>query len=204
MSKKKKISPLDFNTVWQEEKKRKLNYTNEDMGLIVTRIQCPRISKGWRLLPVVFEVECVENELGLPQGVVRLLLGGKAHTLGHLCRVAAGSLALDPHLQVHRCLPRALGPIVHGLGHIKAFPSSLVNGDQPMKGVEKDGGWRGVEGHRQKSRGGAGALIQSSTGWTSHLGREKFHLSIYFNKAIAHRESTRDVRLEPSAMTSTQ
>lgn len=83
-------------------------------------------------LPVFFEVECVEDELGLPQGVVRLLLGGKAHTLGHLCRVAARSLALDPHLQVHRCLLLGLGPIVHRLGHIKALPAGLVNGDQPV------------------------------------------------------------------------
>lgn len=142
----------------RKKKKKKLNYTNEDMGLIVTRIQSPCISKGRRPLPVVIEVECVENELGLPQGVVRLLLGGKAHTLGHLCRVAAGSLALDPHLQVHRCLPRALGPIVHRLGHIKAFPASLVNGNQPVKGVG------GAQEGADKSRGG-GKLIQNSTGW---------------------------------------
>lgn len=84
-------------------------------------------------LPVFFEVECVEDELGFPQGVVRLLLGGKAHTLGHLCRVAASSLALDPHLQVHRCFLLALGPIMHRLGHIKALPAGFVNGDQPRE-----------------------------------------------------------------------
>lgn len=101
-------------------------------GLIVTLIQYP-VYQTLAPLPVLFEVECVEDELGLSQGVVRLLLGGKAHTLGHLCRVAARSLALDPHLQVHRCLLLAFGPIVHRLCHIKALPASLVNGDQPVK-----------------------------------------------------------------------
>lgn len=89
-------------------------------------------------LPVFFEVECVEDELGIPQGVVRLLLGGKAHTLGHLCRVAARSLALDPHLQVHRCFLLALGPIMHRLGHIKALPAGFMNGDQPARAANKE------------------------------------------------------------------
>lgn len=89
-------------------------------------------------LPVFFQVECVEDELGLPQAVVRLLLGGKAHTLGHLCRVGAGSFALDPHLQVHRCFVLAPGPIVHRLCHIKALPASFVNGDQPVRTGDKE------------------------------------------------------------------
>ncbi len=105
-------------------------------GLIVTLIQYPVYQK-LSPLPVLFEVECVEDELGLSQGVVRLLLGGKAHTLGHLCRVAARSLALDPHLQVHRCLLLGLRPIMHRLGHIKAFPAGLVNGDQPVTTRDK-------------------------------------------------------------------
>lgn len=92
------------------------------------------ISKLGRL-PVLFEVECVQDELGLSQGVVRLLLGGKADTLGHLCRVAARSLALDPHLQVHRCLLLGFGPIVHRLRHIKALPAGFVNGNQPVNRV---------------------------------------------------------------------
>lgn len=84
-------------------------------------------------LPILLQVEGVEDELRLPRGVLRLLLGGKAHTLGHLCRVAARSLALDPHLQVHWRLLLRLGPIVHRLGDIKALPASLVNGNQPVK-----------------------------------------------------------------------
>lgn len=113
------------------KERKKLGY-----GLIVTLIQYPVYQK-LAPLPVLFEVECVKDELGLPQGVDRLLLGGKAHTLGHLCRVAARSLALDPHLQVHRCLLLGLGPIVHRLGHIKALPAGLVNGDQPVRVKDK-------------------------------------------------------------------
>lgn len=112
-------------------KKKKKGY-----GLIVTLIQYPVYQK-LAPLPVFFEVQCVEDELGLSQGVVSLLLGGKADTLGHLCRVAARSLALDPHLQVHRCLLLGLGPIVHRLRHIKALPAGLVNGDQPVNTREK-------------------------------------------------------------------
>lgn len=103
----------------------------EGYRLIVTLIQYPVYQK-LAPSPVFFEVECVQDQLRLSQGVVCLLLGGKAHTFGHLCRVAARSLALDPHLQVHRCSLLALGPIVHSLRHIKALPASLVNGYQPV------------------------------------------------------------------------
>ena len=93
------------------------------------RANCHTDTISGEPLPVLFEAECVEDELGLPQGVVRLLLGGKVDTLGDLCRVAARSLALDPHLKVHRCLLLRLGPIVDGLGHIKALPARFVDGD---------------------------------------------------------------------------
>lgn len=120
------------------DKSANANVTGKDegYGLIVTLTQYPVYQK-LAPLPVFFEVQCVEDELGLPQGVVRLLLGGKAHTLGHLCRVAARSLALDPHLQVHRCFLLHLGPIVHRLRHIKALPACLVNGDQPVNTTDK-------------------------------------------------------------------
>lgn len=59
-------------------------------------------------LPKLFEVKGVKYKLGVSQGVVIWILRCEVDTLGHLCRVTAGSLALDPHLKVHGHLHSAL------------------------------------------------------------------------------------------------
>lgn len=84
-----------------------------------------------RRLPKLLEVEGVKNKLRFSQSVVVWILSCEVDTLGHLCRVTAGSLALDPHLKVHGHLHSALRPIVYRLGDIKALPAGFVNGNQP-------------------------------------------------------------------------
>ncbi len=82
-------------------------------------------------LPKLVKAEGVKNKLGFSQCVVDWILSCETDTLGHFSRVTAGSLALDPHLQVHGHLHSALRPILHRLGDIKALPAGFMNGNQP-------------------------------------------------------------------------